>query len=169
MMSSRAKILTAVAAAGVVIVDQLTKAWALEVLLGGNTISIIDGFLALRLGFNYGLAFGILGHVPEAWRGVVAFLPVIAFLILLRLMRDGLAHGGPSVITLGLVLGGAVGNLVDRVRIGAVVDFVDLYWRGLHWPAFNVADSAITIGVGVLAASMIRSDSGNAKAPSGDA
>jgi signal peptidase II len=59
--------------------------------------------------------------------------------------------GWAGQFAIGLIFGGAVGNLVDRARFGAVVDFVDLHWRGWHWPAFNVADSAITVGVALLA------------------
>jgi signal peptidase II len=58
-------------------------------------------------------------------------------------------------VAIGLIFGGAVGNLIDRARFGAVVDFVDVHWRGWHWPAFNVADSAITIGVALLALRLI--------------
>jgi signal peptidase II len=63
-----------------------------------------------------------------------------------------LPTGGPvDIAAIGLIFGGAVGNLIDRARFGAVVDFIDVYWRTWHWPAFNVADSAITVGVGLLA------------------
>lgn len=161
-MLSMRNILMAATATAIVLLDQLTKAWALEA-LEGVTISVIDGLLAFRLGFNYGLAFGILGDVPAAWRSAVALLPLAALLILVRIMRKELPRGWPGTVSVSLVLGGAIGNLIDRVRVGAVVDFIDFYWRGIHWPAFNVADSAISIGVALLAVSLTRAGNGKSK------
>ncbi len=141
------------AVAGVVVVlDQLTKLIALDRLVPGAPVRVIDGFLALTLVMNPGLAFGLLAGVPPGWRWIVALLSLAALVVLVqvavRVLPAGswLDHG-----TIGLVFGGAVGNLIDRARFGAVVDFVDVYYRGWHWPAFNVADSAITVGVALLA------------------
>ena len=141
------------AVAGVVVVlDQLTKLIALDRLVPGAPVRVIDGFLALTLVMNPGLAFGLLAGVPPGWRGIVALLSLVALVVLVqvavRVLPAGswLDHG-----TIGLIFGGAVGNLIDRARFGAVVDFVDVYYRGWHWPAFNVADSAITVGVALLA------------------
>jgi len=142
----------AVLAGVVVVLDQITKLIALARLVPGTPLGVIDGFLALTLVLNPSLAFGILSSVPTGWRWVVALLSVVALVILVQvalriLPRGGWAdHGG-----LGLIFGGAIGNLIDRARFGAVVDFVDVHYRGWHWPAFNVADSAITIGVALLA------------------
>ena len=87
-----------------------------------------------------------------AWRWVVALLSIAALIVLARVAVRVLADGGwPARLSVALIFGGAMGNLIDRGRLGAVVDFVDVYYRGYHWPAFNVADSAITIGVVVLA------------------
>jgi signal peptidase II len=81
----------------------------------------------------------------------VGFLSLVALAVLgslaVRLLPDG---KWLTAAALGLIFGGAVGNLLDRVRFGAVVDFLDFHWRGYHWPAFNLADSGITVGVGVL-------------------
>jgi len=105
---------------------------------------------------NPGLAFGILGAVPPGWRWVVAVLSLAALcalaLLAVRLLPGG---GWPAALALGLIFGGAVGNLIDRWRFGAVVDFIDVYWRAYHWPAFNVADSAISIGVALLALRLV--------------
>lgn len=139
----------AVGATVIVGLDQVTKAWALKA-LDGMAISLVDGFLALRLGFNYGLAFGFLGDVPAAWRNAVAVLPLLALFILVPVLWRAAPRGWPGAVGVSLVLGGAIGNLIDRVRVGAVVDFIDFYWRGTHWPAFNIADSAIAVGVGLL-------------------
>ena len=139
-------------AGAIVTLDQITKAIALERLPLGVPVTVIDGLLALTLVLNPGLAFGLLGSVPPGWRWVVAALSLVALAVLARVALRVLPAGGwTGRLAIGLIFGGAVGNLVDRARFGAVVDFVDVYWRGWHWPAFNVADSAITVGVALLA------------------
>jgi signal peptidase II len=139
-------------AGAVVALDQITKLVVLEHLVLGVPIPVVDGLLSLTLVLNPGLAFGLLGGLPAAWRWLVAALSLIALVVLARVALRVLPAGGPTGRTaIGLIFGGAVGNLIDRARFGAVVDFVDVYWRGWHWPAFNVADSAITIGVALLA------------------
>jgi signal peptidase II len=139
-------------AVAIVALDQITKAVVLERLPLGVPVTVIDGWLALTLVLNPGLAFGLLGSVPQGWRWVVAVLSLVALAVLARVALRVLPAGGwAGRLAIGLIFGGAVGNLVDRARFGAVVDFVDVYWRGWHWPAFNVADSAITVGVALLA------------------
>jgi signal peptidase II len=139
-------------AAIVVIIDQATKAMVLARLAPGVPIPLVDGLLALTLVFNPGLAFGLLAGLPVAWRWLVVVLSLGALAMLARVAMRILTPGGVlDRLAVGLVFGGAVGNLVDRARFGAVVDFVDLHYRGWHWPAFNAADSAITIGVTLLA------------------
>jgi signal peptidase II len=144
-------------AAVIVVVDQITKMIALRVLAPGDPIRIVDGLVSLTLVMNPGLAFGLLGGLPAAWRWVVALLSVAALLVLARVALGVLAEGGGTFDTaaIGLIFGGAVGNLIDRARLGAVIDFVDLHFRGYHWPAFNVADASITIGVALLALRLI--------------
>jgi signal peptidase II len=137
---------------GVVVLDQLTKMVVLSHLAPGTHIDIVDGFVTLTLVMNPGLAFGLLGGVPAGWRWVVAVLSVAALAVLARVALRVLPGGNRlDHLAIGLIFGGAIGNLIDRVRFGAVVDFVDLHVRGYHWPAFNVADSAISIGVVLLA------------------
>jgi signal peptidase II len=146
----RAVLLVAVV---VVVLDQITKALALARLpQGGVPIDLVHGLLSLTLIMNPGLAFGLLGGLPAAWRWVVAVLSLAALLVLARVALRVLADGSRlELLAIGLIFGGAVGNLIDRARFGAVVDFVDVHYRGYHWPAFNVADSAISIGVVLLA------------------
>jgi len=136
----------------ILVLDQATKLLALSRLSLAIPVSVVDGLFALTLVMNPGLAFGILGAVPPGWRWVVALLSLAALcalaLLAVRLLPGG---GWPAALALGLIFGGAVGNLIDRWRFGAVVDFIDVYWRAYHWPAFNVADSAISIGVALLA------------------
>jgi signal peptidase II len=146
-----------VIAGTIVVLDQITKAVVLEHLPPGVAIHLIDGFLSLTLVMNTGLAFGLLGGLPAGWRWLVALLSIVALVVLARVAMRVLADGGwlPR-LSVALIFGGAVGNLIDRARFGAVVDFVDAHVSGYHWPAFNVADSAITIGVTLLAVHLMR-------------
>jgi signal peptidase II len=138
--------------AAVVVLDQLTKAVVLAYLAPGLHVDVVPGLLTLTLVMNPGLAFGLLGGVPPGWRWVVALLSLIALGVLARVALRVLPGGSRlDQVAVGLIFGGAVGNLIDRMRFGAVVDFVDVHLHGYHWPAFNVADSAITIGVVLLA------------------
>jgi signal peptidase II len=149
--------LVLVLAAVVVVLDQVTKAVALAHLIPGHPLVLAERWLSLTLVMNPGLAFGLLGTVPPAWRWVVAALSIVALLVLARVALRVLPTGGVTgVIAIGLIFGGAVGNLIDRARFGAVVDFVDVHWRTWHWPAFNVADSAISVGVTLLALRLLR-------------
>jgi signal peptidase II len=139
-------------AAGVFVADQLTKAWALGRLDTLRPVVVVPDFLHLVLVMNPGVAFGIFAGVPPRWRWVVTVFSVLALLLLATLAFRIVPRGSlASRLALGLVFGGAAGNLLDRWRLGAVVDFVDVFWRSYHWPAFNVADSAITVGVCLLA------------------
>lgn len=142
----------AVVASAVLVLDQVTKLLALDRLTPGAPVPLIDGVLSLTLVLNRGLAFGLLAGVPPGWRWVVALLSIAALAVLVRVALHVLP-GGRLIDhgTLGLIFGGAVGNLIDRARFGAVVDFVDVHYRAWHWPAFNVADSTITVGVALLA------------------
>jgi signal peptidase II len=150
----------AITALVVLVLDQLTKAWALQALMPGRTVPVIDGFFSLTLVTNPGLAFGMLSTTPAGWRWVVALLSIGALTVLavvgLRMLPGG---GRLTPLALGLIFGGAVGNLIDRGRFGAVVDFLDFYWRSYHWPAFNAADSAITVGVALLALRLLTAPS----------
>ena len=140
----------------VVILDQAAKWLALRRLPPGRPVDVIDGLFSLTLVMNPGLAFGMLGTVPSGWRWVVALLSIGALAVLAMLARRLLPEGGlVAAVAIGMIFGGAAGNLIDRARFGAVVDFLDVYWRGWHWPAFNVADSAISVGVALLALRML--------------
>jgi signal peptidase II len=139
-------------AAVVVVLDQVTKLIVLNRLTLGVPVVLIDGLFALTLVMNTGLAFGLLAGIPASWRWIVGVLSLVALVVLLRVALRILPSGGwRERSAIGLIFGGAVGNLIDRTRFGAVVDFVDVYVRGWHWPAFNVADSAISVGVAALA------------------
>jgi signal peptidase II len=140
----------------IVILDQGAKWLALRSLGFGVPVNLIDGFFSLTLVMNPGLAFGMLGTVPPGWRWIVALLSIGALGVLAALATRLLPEGGPvAAVAIGMIFGGAAGNLIDRARFGAVVDFLDFYWHGWHWPAFNVADSAISVGVTLLALRML--------------
>jgi signal peptidase II len=150
----------AATALAVLLLDQVTKYWALQRLLPGISRPVLDSLFSLTLVMNPGLAFGMLGGMPAGWRWVVALLSIGALGILAMVGLRMLPAGGwLTPVALGMIFGGAVGNLIDRGRFGAVIDFLDFYWRGYHWPAFNVADSAITVGVALLAFQMLRAPS----------
>jgi len=152
-------------AAVIVVLDQITKLIALSRLILGTPVTLVDGFLALTLVMNPGLAFGLLAGIPASWRWVVGLLSLVALVVLLRVALRILPSGGwREQSAIGLIFGGAVGNLIDRTRFGAVVDFVDVYVRDWHWPAFNVADSAITVGVAALALVVVFERSPSARA-----
>ena len=143
-------------AAAILVADQITKWWALHGLRFGEAVPVIPGVFSLTLVMNPGLAFGMLGGVPEGFRWTVGLLSIGAVVLLAVIAARLLPTGGPwTRLALGLIFGGAAGNLIDRLRFGAVVDYLDFYWGAYHWPAFNVADSAITVGVTILAFRML--------------
>ncbi|HLD14200.1 MAG TPA: signal peptidase II [Burkholderiales bacterium] len=137
----------------VLLLDQATKQLALAQLVLHEPVALLP-FLNLTLVYNKGAAFGFLSSA-SGWQNaffiVVALAACGVILYLLRQTRERL-----FAVALMLVLGGAIGNLVDRLIYGYVVDFVDVYYQSWHWPAFNIADSAITIGAILIALDAIR-------------
>lgn len=133
---------------GVLAADQVTKALVLARFAPGERLEL-TGFFNLVLAFNKGAAFSFLAGAG-GWQTplLVAFALVAAVVVSVLLVRSP----GRAVFCAGLalILGGAVGNVIDRLRYGHVVDFLDLHAAGWHWPAFNVADSAITVGAALL-------------------
>ena len=136
--------------AGVLATDQLTKAIVERTMRLHETIALLPVF-ALSYVRNTGAAFGVLAGVPSGVR-LPLFLAVTlaAAGALIAFLRKTPADQPWVVGAIGGILGGAVGNLVCRLRYGEVIDFLDLHWGALHWPAFNVADSAITSGVVIV-------------------
>ena len=136
--------------AATALADQLTKAAALTLLSPGAAVPVVPGF-NLTLGFNEGSSFGMLSGVmagkPLLMATLTGALTLIFAVMALRARRP-LERAG-----LALVVGGALGNIIDRLWQGAVTDFLDLYWRDWHWPTFNGADVAITIGAAMILAS----------------
>ena len=147
---TRVMLISLIAAA--VVGDQLTKTAALSLLSQGTAVPVLPGF-NLSLGFNTGASFGMMGGVMAGKPLLMAALTgalTLAFAVIAFRAQHPLERIG-----YGLVVGGALGNIIDRLRQGAVTDFLDFYWRDWHWPTFNVADIAITLGaVLILAASL---------------
>jgi signal peptidase II len=139
-------------AGAVLILDQATKALILAHLPLGGSIPVIPGFFDLTHVHNPGGAFGFLSGMSAEFRSLlfVAVSLLAAGLVLYFYWQTPVGQRFPAV-GLCLLFGGAVGNLVDRIRFGVVVDFLDFYVGELHWPAFNIADSAITVGVFIFA------------------
>lgn len=132
--------------------DQLSKSMILSVFSNGEVREMIPGLFNLVLTFNKGVAFGLFGGIEsEALRlTTLGVSTAAAFLVLVLYLRG--YKSAPLIVIIGvsMIVGGAFGNLIDRLRHGAVTDFLDFYVGSYHWPAFNVADSAICIGVFLL-------------------
>ena len=137
-----------VISAAVLTVDQITKWWVVFTLMQPPRLIEVTPFFNLVMGWNYGVSFGMLNGAPglSKWLLPLVTLAITAGMVF-WLIRE---HRRWTVIGLGLIIGGAVGNLIDRLRFGAVADFLDVHAFGYHWPAFNAADSAITVGAIVI-------------------
>ena len=145
--------------AGIIIVlDQISKNWIVEVLMRPEGASSTPFFTARRIellpffdlvmAWNRGVSFGIFNNGGQ-WNAVILSVLSVAVCVgLVIWMRK--AEKPYLALALGSIVGGALGNVIDRVRWGAVADFLDVHVAGYHWPAFNLADSAITIGAAVL-------------------
>ena len=143
----------------IVVFDQLTKAVVRAKLPLHESITVIPGLIAFTHVRNTGAAFGFLDAVHFPYKTVVIALIATAALVGVGMYAASLAHHQLAARSgLALIIGGAAGNLIDRVTAGSVVDFVDGYWRNWHFWAFNVADSAITIGVAIMILDMITPD-----------
>ena len=141
----------------VVILDQITKALLVRALPLHDYVPLIDGFLSLSHVHNRGAAFGVLSDARLPYQPLLLSALSLAALLAIAYYFVRLpASARLPRVALALVLGGALGNLVDRIRLGYVVDFIHVYWRQHAWPDFNVADSAITVGVVLLILDILR-------------
>lgn len=154
---SRGRVLLAGAVAGlVVLLDQATKLWATEALRGHPPVAVMDDFFHLVYHRNTGGVFGFFSGSPSPLRITLFILVTLAALgFVIYLMKEWGRESRSALIALSLVAGGAVGNLIDRIAYGEVIDFIDWHWHGHHWPAFNIADSAITVGTTILLVAML--------------
>jgi len=136
--------------------DQVTKALVIRYVPENQTITLVEGYLNISHVRNQGAAFGILAQ-GGPWIQRYFFIPIAlcaSLVILVIIIRAG-EDEALKIVALSLVLSGALGNLIDRWRWGAVVDFIDVHYGTLHWPSFNMADASISIGVILLSAILI--------------
>ena len=149
----------------IVALDQLTKFAVNRTLPLHSSVTIIPGVVDFTHVRNTGAAFGILNAVEFPFKTVIIAVIATAALIGVGMYAASLAHHQlVARIGLALIIGGAAGNLIDRVAAGSVVDFVDVYWRTYHFWAFNVADSAISVGVAIMIVDMLGVDKRTASA-----
>ena len=148
MTPSRAFLPGLAIAAVIVVLDQLSKWWVVEVVMNPPRTIEVTPFFNLVMGWNRGVSFGLFntGSAMAVWL-LPALAAAIVVVLTVWLSRvDRLLLGA----ALGSIIGGAVGNVIDRLRYGAVADFLDVHAMGYHWPAFNLADTMITVGAAVL-------------------
>ena len=149
-------------AALVVVLDQLAKYWV-SASFGYAEVRAVTGFFNLVLTYNKGAAFSFLASAAGWQRGLFIGIALIAIVVISVLLSR---HSGEKLfcLSLALILGGAIGNVFDRIALGYVVDFLDFYIAGWHWPAFNLADSAITAGAVLLVVDSFRPGAGRSRA-----
>lgn len=157
---TRGRIRTGVylAAIFVVLADQATKYVVEATVALHESIPLIKGFFSITHVRNPGAAFGILAGAPETLRfGLLVILTLVIMVIVIAYLERHREAGKTLTAGLTLILGGAAGNLIDRIGQGEVIDFLDFHIAGWHWPAFNVADAAITVGAVLLIIDLLRS------------
>ncbi len=140
----------------VTVVDQVTKFYISISFRLEEMLTVIPNFLDIHYIINTGAAFGIMSRLPDGMK--IPFLvsvSIMAMLLILYLIIKAKGDNKLYIISLSLVFAGAVGNLVDRIMLGGVRDFISMHIYRLHWPVFNVADSAITVGIVFLAYELI--------------
>jgi len=140
----------------VLLLDQATKWLIRDHISLHESISVIPGFFRLTHVQNRGAAFGLFADSPAQWKVALLILfSIVALLVVSRLLWKNSHSFTATGFALALILGGAVGNLWDRLTEGFVVDYLDLNFGSYHWPAFNVADSAIVVGALILVAEIL--------------
>lgn len=139
------------------LLDFITKAYISSTMFLHESFVVIGGFLNITYVRNPGAAFSFLADAPPVFRFVFfVTVTVLAIILVLTYIAKSKIEEPFMTFALSLILSGAVGNLIDRVRFGEVIDFIDVYIGTHHWPAFNVADSAISVGAVILLLEMFR-------------
>ena len=152
----------------VLLFDQATKVYIDASMPLHDSIAVIPGFFSITHVRNPGAAFGFLAGASPLFRNIFfVSVTVAAILLILHYLRTSKAQDRLLAFSLSLILAGAVGNLIDRIRFGEVIDFLDVYVGSHHWPAFNVADSAISVGAVILFIELLRSDKERNSDPKG--
>ena len=135
-------------ALAIIVVDQLTKWWIVyDVMVSPRVIPVFPSF-NLVMGWNRGVSFGLFDSDSPMHQWLLIGLAMVVVVVLLFWLRR--AKTRRIAYALGLIIGGALGNIIDRINFGAVADFLDVYIGDYHWPAFNVADAGITVGAVIL-------------------
>ncbi len=152
----RRNILFTVTAVVAIFLDQWTKVLARANLPldSWQSVTVIDGFFNLRLSLNSGVAFGMMQNLPGR-RIILSIVGLAALGLVFHYLRQTGPRQTRMHLALGLVAGGAVGNLIDRIAAGKVTDFIVWYYKSHEWPAFNVADAALVVGVILMALEML--------------
>ena len=138
--------------AAIIVADQISKLSVLDHFQLHDTMPLIDGLLNLTLAFNEGAAFSFLSDAGGWQRWFFTVLAVVVSSVLIVWLKRTDRGDWPTALPLALVVGGAIGNVIDRVRLGHVVDFIDVHYGSWSFPAFNLADSAISVGAVLLLA-----------------
>jgi signal peptidase II len=154
-----ARVLAYGVAALVFVLDRISKILISHSVSSWDIHAVIPGFFNIIHTENAGAAFSMLSNAPAEWRALllVAVSAGVQAVIAVLIWRGGSQAGAIWRLGLALILGGAFGNLFDRVIHGTVTDFLEVYYHDFRWPAFNLADSAITIGAGLIILDMLRS------------
>lgn len=139
----------------IIALDQLSKIWVIKNIALFGSIDIIQGFFRLFHIRNTGAVWGLLDRNSSTITLILAFFSIAAFLVMLWLFHKTDRSCRLDLIALSLIMGGALGNIIDRLRYGYVVDFIELYHKNYHFPTFNIADSALTVGVTLLIVSIL--------------
>ena len=143
------------AAAGLTLADQISKAWVVSHFDMYEAKTVLANFLHIVHVRNTGAVFGLLSRLNPKWVHPLLVAATVFAVVAILTYIYFLPRRGPAPFGLGLILGGAIGNLIDRARLGYVVDFIDVHWHHHHWPAFNVADVGITVGIFLLILDML--------------
>ena len=144
-------------AGAILLCDQVTKFYILRTMRLEESIPIVPNFFSLTSIRNPGAAFGLFAQASPLFRAALfATVSVVVLVFLTLLFLQTPKEDSWNLAAIALLFGGAAGNTIDRLRFGVVVDFLDIYWRDYHWPAFNVADAAITIGITLMMIQTVR-------------
>jgi len=139
----------------IITLDQLSKIWVLKNIALYNSIDIIQGFFRLFHIRNTGAVWGLLDRNNPTITLLLTIFSILALLLMYWIFHKTDRACRLDLIALSMIMGGAVGNILDRIRFGYVIDFIDLYYRSHHFPTFNVADSSLTVGVSILIFSIL--------------
>lgn len=134
----------------VVVLDQVSKIIADSVLTLYQQQTVIDGFFNITLAYNSGAAFSFLSDAGGWQRWFFTVVAVVASVVIIIMIKKLKSHERMTAIALAMILGGAIGNVVDRMLHGHVIDFIQVYYKQYYWPTFNIADSFIVIGAALL-------------------